>query len=436
MINKIILATCLLFISPLAAAPDLAHPLTLSELIGIALENHPETQRAWWIAQQAAAALGSAESAYYPQIDLNANATHGRDFKFINGPDTNYTIIGADLTLSMLLFDFGERKASVEAAKMALSAANWQTDWTIQKVIIRVIENAYSTFHAYETLQAALVSLKDAEKMWNAAHELNRTGLTPISDVYTSQATLSQMRMELAQQKALFDIHKAKLAASLGLPVDTPLLLAPLEAKPILQKQQTDELITLARRQRSDLMAKQAQLSASFSRQDQARTAFGPKVSFSGRGGADHAFHDRANAGHYQVTLNIDFPLFTGFDNVYQNRMAYADTQTSLEELAQLELDIALEVVTYSRSLEAAAEMLCYAEDNLSNALKAYEGVLQKYQSGKETIAEVSNALRQLAAARVLYSDVKTRYLTSMANLAYSTGTLAPYMEIPCESNP
>lgn len=221
MINKIILATCLLFAGPLTAVPDLAHPLTLSELIEIALENHPETQKAWWIAQQSAAALGSAESAYYPELGLNATATHGRDFKFINGPDTNYTIVGADLTLSMLLFDFGERKANVEAAKMALLAANWQTDWTLQKVMIRVIENAYSTLHVYETLQAALISLKDAEKMQNAAHELNRTGLTPISDVYTSQATLAQMQMDLAQQKALFDIQKGKLATSLGLPINT-----------------------------------------------------------------------------------------------------------------------------------------------------------------------------------------------------------------------
>jgi outer membrane protein TolC len=59
---------------------------------------------------------------------------------------------------------------------------------------------------------------------------------------------------------------------------------------------------------------------------------------------------------------------------------------------------------------------------------------MEKYRAGKEGIAEVSNALRQLAAARVRQSDIQTRYLVSMANLAYAVGTLMPTMEnSPCE---
>lgn len=118
---------------------------------------------------------------------------------------------------------------------------------------------------------------------------------------------------------------------------------------------------------------------------------------------------------------------------MYQNRIAYADTQISTEQLLELQLDISLEVLTYSRTLRAAQEMLPDAEDNLQNSVKAYEGVLDKYKAGKEGIAELSIAQRQLAAARVRYSDVKTKLLVSIANLAYATGTLAPYMEMPCQ---
>lgn len=435
--TKLILTLCLLLASYRAAAEDFEHPLSIAELVDIALKYHPETRQAWWNANRAAAALGTAKSAYYPQADLLAQAKHGKDFKYINGPNISYTIFGAEIALEMLLYDFGERNANTNAAKMALLAANWHADWALQKVMVRVLENAYATIHAQEVLQAAYISQDEADKMLSAARDLNKSGLNPISDVYTSEATLSQMKMEVAQQKALLDIQRGKLATSIGISADIPLQLASVQEMPTPQMQQTADLIALAKKQRADLMAKQAKLSESFSYLAKARSAYGPKVGLTYQIGAERYLKDKSNGAHHQMAINFDIPLFDGFESTYQNRLAYADTQISTEELAQLELDISLEVLTYSRWVEAEQEMLCYAEDNLKNAQKAYEGVLEKYSAGKERIAEVSNALRQLATARVRFSDVKTRWRVSLANLAYATGTLAPYTEIStCEQNP
>lgn len=430
------LLSLLLMTSVVAAAtPTFDHPLTLTELVDIGLENHPSTKQTWWNARRAAAAVGNAKSAYYPTLDLEVIAQHGRDFKFINGPNTNYTLVGADLVLSMMLFDFGERSANMEAAKMSLLAANWQADWTIQKVMVNILENAYSTLHAQEAFCATQRSLEDAEKVHYTAQELNRAGLSPVTDVYTSLATLSHMKMELAQLNALYEIQKGKLAASLGLPATVDVELASLEPIQLPQMQQIDDLVSLALRQRADLMAKQARLSESLSNQAKIRAAYKPKVALNARGGANHMIHDKTSGGQYAITLNLNVPLFDGFETMYQNRMAYADTNISREELAELQLTISLEVLTYSRMLEAAQEMLPHAENSLLNSIKAYEGVLDRYKAGKQSIAEVSNAQQQLAASRIQYSDVKTRWLVSVANLAYATGALTPYMETPCTNN-
>lgn len=413
----------------LNAAQDLNHPLTLSELVDIALENHPSTKQAWWNANRAAAALGSAKSAYYPQVGFDAYVSKGRTYKFVNGPDTDYTLAGTDITLSMLLFDFGETNANVGAAKMALVAANWQSEWSIQKVMVNVLENAYAAFHAGEVYQAALVSLKEATVVRDAALELNRTGLTSVTDVYTSQANYSEMKMDLARQKALLDIQIGKLTTSLGLPANTCIELAPIPKPPSSRQVDVNKLIELALRQRSDLLAKQAKHTEALARQKQVGASYGPKLTSGARGGTDHYFHDRAHGGHYEVRLDFELPLFTGFGATYQKRMAFANAKISMEELAELELEISLEVLTHSRTLEAAQEILPDADEYLANSIKAYEGVLQKYQAGKERITELSNAQQQLAQARVRYSDVKTRWLVSLANLAYATGTLCPYLE-------
>lgn len=426
----------LLIALPLAACPETDHPLTLSELIDIALENNPSTRKAWWYANRAAAAVGSAKSAYYPQLGIEANARHGRDYKFINGPDTTYTIAGADLVLSMMLYDFGERCANVNSAKMALLSANWQTDWTIQRVIVRVLENAYTTIHAQEVFQAALSSCEDAERVLIVARELNRTGLSPVSDVYTSQAAYSQMKMDVTLQKALLDIQRGKLATSLGLAANEPLELAGLGAIPCEQLQETEDLMELALQQRSDLMAKQARLSEAIFNKDRVYASFGPKLSLFGRGGYNHYFHDKSDGSQYQIGLNLEIPLFNGFDTLYRNRMATAEVKISNEELMDLQLDIFLEVLTYNQLLKAAQEMLPDAEELLKNSQKAYDSVLERYKAGTERIAEVSNAQRQLAAARVRYSEVKTRWFVSLANLAYAVGILSPNMETPCKINP
>lgn len=435
-VYRYLLLLCFLSTTSLcAASPDDGRPLTMSELLDIALSNHPSTKQAWWNAQRAASAVGAAKSLYYPQISLEGLATNGRDFKFINGPDTSYTIVGADLFLSLLLYDFGERNAALNMAKASLIAANWQVDSAIQKVMIKVLENAYAVLYAQEVVLAGEDALRDAERMLKAARELNRAGLTPVSDVYTTQATFSQMRMDLAQQKATLDVQRGKLAASLGLPACAPVAVAPIEFSHCDYTEETDKLISIALAQRADLMAKQAQLQATLFNKSRVNADYFPSLSFNGRGGYNHALHDKTNGAQYQVSLNLEVPLFNGFDTFYRQRMAYADSQISNEELLELQIEISLEVLTYSRSLRAAQEMLPDAEDYKLSSLKAYEGALDKYQAGKERIAEVSIAQRQLAAARVRYSDVKIKQLMAIANLAYATGTLAPYMETSCEDN-
>lgn len=424
----------LLSFASLSFSEEFAQPLTLSELLDIALKNNPTTKQAWWNAQRASASLGSANSMYYPQVGLEGFVSNGRTFKFVNGPDTTYTMVGTDVVLSLLLYDSGGRNAEVNSAKQALLAANWQTDWSIQKVMAVVLENAYELAHAQETLRAMILTQEDGEKILQTAKELNRAGLNPITDVYTALATHAQTKMETEQQKAHVDIKKGKLLASLGLKVDTHLELASFNQLPAPEKKQLTDLIDIACKQRADLMAKQVRVAESQFGLDKAQSGYGPKVSIRGSGGANRAFQDKANAMQYDIRLNAEIPLFDGFDTMYRNRMAYADTRLSIEEVNDLRLNIYLDVLTYSRLLEAAQVMLPDAEDNLTNALKAYEGMLERYQAGKSEISDVSMALRQLAAARTRYSDVKTRWLVSLANLAFATGTLGPYTETSCES--
>src|SRR5689334_15468562 len=131
-------AFCLCILFTLLCKPVCAAKLQLAELFDIALKNNPETTKVWWNANRAQAALRMAKSDYYPSIDGKASGMHGREVKFPNGPNTIYTYYSGEISLNYLLYDFGERSAAVSAAKEALKAANWSSDYTIQRVLSRV----------------------------------------------------------------------------------------------------------------------------------------------------------------------------------------------------------------------------------------------------------------------------------------------------------
>src|SRR5437868_8793861 len=145
----------------------------LADLIDIAQRNNPETRVAWERARQAAAAVGLSESAYYPYLVASAVAGYDRAFipfptlavspQFLANPSlNNVTVTGGsslvtesllargELSAKWLLLDFGERSATVAAAKERLMMANVGFNGTHQKIIFQVTDRFYQLGNAHQ----------------------------------------------------------------------------------------------------------------------------------------------------------------------------------------------------------------------------------------------------------------------------------------------
>src|SRR5256885_61006 len=106
---------------PPPVIPPPGSTITLAQAIDVALSNNPDTRVAWLQARAAEADIGSARAAYYPEIDVLANATRSRPA--VKGAAAT-TTIAPSVALTYLLFDFGGREAVVEQARQAPIAAN------------------------------------------------------------------------------------------------------------------------------------------------------------------------------------------------------------------------------------------------------------------------------------------------------------------------
>lgn len=410
------------------------HPLSITELLDIALRNNPETRAAWWNANRAAASADISKSAYYPSIGFRGSFVNGLDYRYINGQETNYTTVSGDFILSYILFDCGERRSACEAAKAALNAAHWQSDWILQKVMYNVINNTYTFQNAQEQLKSRLASLQDANASLEAAIELQRAGLHSVTDVYAIKASVSDMQMGIALQKAETEIAQGKLAASLGLDVDSHFTIAALPDPLFDSVMQAglNQLIDSAKQKRSDLMAKRSDLQQKIAQQTRVSRSCLPKLSARGDTGYRRYFEDKANGYNYNIGLYLDIPIFNGFEQIYQNKVALSDVQLSEIEIERMELEVALEVLTYHRWFNAAQEVLQISHENLQNSIKTFQGVLDKYKAGTQSIFDLAAAQKQLADARLKNGDAKTRWYRSLAQLAYATGTIMPNTEVPC----
>ncbi|MBW2203602.1 MAG: TolC family protein [Deltaproteobacteria bacterium] len=131
------------------------HDFTLAQLVDVALRINPSTKVAWERARSAAAQWGVARGDYYPTISGDVSgAAAGGSARGVLGQ--------VGVSLNYLLLDFGGREASVESARQALAAANWNHNQVIQDVL-RNVPQAYYEYIGYKAqVRASEASLKEA----------------------------------------------------------------------------------------------------------------------------------------------------------------------------------------------------------------------------------------------------------------------------------
>jgi outer membrane protein TolC len=404
-----------------------ADPVGLADLIDLALKNNPETTKSWAGVKKAQAQMGAAKSDYYPAVGIQGKLVQGRDVKFVNGPEVVYTNYGADLILSYVLFDFGVRRAGVQATREALKASNWSVDFAIQQVICNVATSYYQYLNAENLLMTKKSTLEDAGQMRDIAEDLFKSGLKAEGDQGVSRGAVAQQQIELAKARAMVAIAYGKLLMSLGLLPETKLEIRAVDeqAYPGITAG-TENLIALAQEKRTDILAKKAQLAALHETVKKSRRTPRPKLKFLGQGGwIEYAKH-KDRGYNYSAGLMLDIPLFKGFENSYQTRMALADEEMTAAELKILQEEVALEVLTYTESVKAAEAALKWSDLYLEEATKSYGASMENYKAGLQNIFDVLQMQRSLADARMKKTEARTEWLVSLAQLAFTTGSLNP----------
>lgn len=409
--------------------------LSLIDVIELALANNPQTRAAWNAARAAAAQVGIARGAYYPEANLSADIHYqhvtaiGGLFRFTLG------LITLQGSARWLLFDL-RREATVEQARAALLVAAWQNDAVLQNVVLQVQQIFYQYLNAKAQLVATEANLRQARADLAAVQQRQLLGLASLADSLQAETALAQVELSRQQLEGQALALRGQLAAVMGLAADTELEVGtlPADVGSFELEEEVGRLIAEALACRPDLAAARWQAQGAKAAVSLARAQFYPTLTLD-------AFYNRVffvppifgvvSGENAAIGAVLNIPLFNGFARSFGLAQAEAQAEQALEQVRSLEQQVALDVWTNHTNVRTAQAQVATSRALLRSAEAAARVSFARYQQGLGGIQDLLPAQAALASARVQEVQARAAWLLAVVQLAHALGALLPGGEQP-----
>ncbi|MEQ1673542.1 MAG: TolC family protein [Candidatus Nitrotoga sp.] len=401
-------------------------PLTLSDVVELTLCNNPKTRLQWASARQQAAQVGISRSAYLPTF-FGPIAAGGLK------SSTRTSQQSITVSVNYLLYDFGGRAATLEAAQHQLATANALRDDVLRSTFLTAIRSYYAYMAALASMQAFKVTEVTASTGLAAATARVQAGAATQFEILQAKTALSQARLNRIRAEGDATSAKGELANVMGFYASQSFELAPIEPETSLDsavehdvkiEEHIGKMIEEARKNRPDLFAAEAQIKVAESQLEVARAS--SKPTFTLTGGVTHSRDPELvdNGFTQSLRVTISVPWFSGFRDVYRISAGQAVLEGKIAERDQVSNQIALDVwkayqllLTNSHALRAASDL--YASAQLSEKL-----ALGRYKSGIGSILDVLTVQGVLATAGQQKVGALYNFKVSKLLLAQTMGIL------------
>jgi outer membrane protein TolC len=438
-----------------AAALDANHAYTLPELIDLAESTNPLTRIAWNDARNAALAAGIAKTAYLPQLTATAMggyeaASGAASTPLLGTTSTNSNIHGtvSVLSLQWLLFDFGGRRAHLDAAKQLSVAANVAFT-SVHQHVIHDVSIAYYTYEAANAREhTAQQALDNADGILSAARARRKQGVGTVVEVAQATQNRAQANLLKVQADGALSDSYLSLVSALGIsPLSKPLI-APLPARTLTPAlhQSVDEIVTDAIARRPDVQGAYALEQANQAKIRAAESAFMPKIFLSAAAAygtgttsitaippvGDQAATVNLNGSRRSgsIFLGVTIPLYDGGLRSAVLMQARNDADSASAQLTHTRQEAVRQVVAAQNGLSTSLASNDAAKALVEAAQTTYDAAFAAYRHGVGTITDALLTQNQLLAAQNAYADSYSAALSAAATLALATGEIgSPSME-------
>jgi outer membrane protein len=400
--------------------------LTSGDLINLALERSPETRATWLAARSAAATLGDARGALFPELDASVTVNRLKTAATSGRVSVEQTTYGPSVTLDWLLLDFGGRAGAIAAARENLFAANWTHNAMVADVVRRTVQSYFAYVGARGLVDAQRTTLAEAQANLTASEDRRSVGVATIADVLQARTAFSQAQLSLQQAEGSLASTRGALATLIGLPpsaafeVDTTEASAPIAEISVA----VDSLMARGLLERPDLAAQRAQVDVRRAQAREARSQYLPRLSATGNTGTVWVNSNPQSHPSYNFGLALAIPLFNGLGWQYAAEAAALTADAELARLRVMEQQVALQVFQTYQELRTATQSVRTSDELLASASAAADAARARYREGVGSVLELLTAENSLAAARSQRIQSRVAWHTSLVQLAHDAGML------------
>jgi outer membrane protein TolC len=439
---------------------DVRKEYTLADLIDLAEQLNPATRAAWQNAKQALALVGVSKSAYYPFLSLAASAGYTRFFvpfpklqinqaalqralasggpllsavSLTEGTPLHFDILyQSELTMKWLLFDFGQREATVSAAREGLLIANVAFNATHQRVVSEVSQSFYAYNLARESVKVAESAFETAQTVRSAVNARVENGLATQPDFLQAEQQLAQAQFNLEKARGSERDAFVDLMNAIGLSPSVRIRIAESFAGSVEIDLETPvvSLVMRALSQRPDLVVSLAKVRAAEDKIKAIRASYFPKVTaLANVGYGEERISLGSNtidssAPTFGAGLAFELQIFDGFLRDRSLQAARAELEAASAQLEQTRNEAVRQVWKSYTDLRTAIRSGAAAAALLKSSQSAYDAVLASFKLGLSTYTDVVTNETKLTSARNSVFETQSAIHQAATGLAYAMGEL------------
>ena len=431
-----------LFAAPaISAILTNAGPLTLEQCVAMALESNLRIGIANEKINEVSSAVREASASRLPKLSAQASYTRLNESNTVSGlvpvaPDPGTGVFGGvvpfevnlganvystGVTLTQPIYTGGRITNARRIANYGLSASTWQQKSTVREVKRDVTKAYYSVLAANKSLEALDSAIVLMEALTRDLSNAVDVGMRGEHELLQAQVQLLNQRF--ARQQAASGVNAAAvfLAALIGHPVNTPLMLVKDIASPDpLDLPELTVLQAKARDASADLKALEEQLNIVETSARIAGAAYIPSVfAAAGYTGQGTGFESDRWRNSANISLIAQWDIFDGGAASERRRQALSQMRQIELGMENLRIMLDMQVKNNRTALEDAFAGIETAASNIEQSKRSYEISYDRYQAGILLSSELLNAQNLSLQAEISYYRALSDFYAKLADLDY-----------------
>ncbi len=412
------------------AAGQSVAPLTLEEIVRMALERNPEIQVARQQLEELKGKITEVRSEAFPQFSMQGFGLRLRDPSILNSasfddlpPEFRSALVprGANLfdigvMVKQPLYTAGKVGTAVKLAVEGQREKEAALEAVRQRIAFRVFQAFHDLLQSQANLELVRETVAQREKHLEQVRNRFALGVATEVDVLRSQVNLANLEPERIRAENLIRQARAALNNLIVVDINEPTqIVGKLEFRPwaaptpeVIQERALEALpqVLVARR----LVEEARLLEALAHTENRLSVDMEARMGLSARDPKNLFDKDFTR---WNVTVNFRLPFYDGGRKAGLVVQAAARLRAAEQNLTQLQNTVKLEIVAAADDLHSSAQAITAARLNVAQAEKVLTMMQSNYQYGAATTLDVVDSQTALTIAR--NAEINATYLYQLA---------------------